>query len=123
MARRFNFSNHRMDYRYLGIEGYLFTSGYGQLNHSQAVSMCGDSLYTWAVPVYPKSHKEALIIAKHFEAKLPIWVNESCALLTRGGKILENVNCNEKHNYACQYTMRKYNLNKPRWEELVPGKE
>ena len=66
---------------------------------------------------------EAEKVAKHFEAILPIWILDNCTLLDKFGIITSNVSCDEFHNFACQITLRDFDLDKPIWLEAVPGKE
>ena len=85
--------------------------------------MCADRRYSHGIPVSPKSRREAKLIAEYFKDILPIWLNGNCILLGEFGEMMTNVPCDEKHQFACQFKMRKYNLEKPNWKELVPGKE
>ena len=61
---------------------------------------------------------EAEIIAKHFEAILPVWTKNNCTLLAAYGRLLTNVSCDEHHNVVCQMPLGRYNLDQPSWLEL-----
>ena len=126
MGRRWNFSNHRPDYKHVGIKGRLFAQGYGKQSYQNATKTCSMIMYQVdlkGIPFKPKTWSEIKLIAKHFQTILPIWVNDNCTLIGATGEIIKNVPCDQKHNFVCELKIQEFHLRKPKWIEHIPGKE
>ena len=104
MSRRQNYSHHRPDYKYLGVKGKLFAQGYGRLSKEDASKTCSLFMYQEdekGTLFNGNSQNEAEIVAEHFKAILPIWINnDNCTLLTSSGEIIISVSCQQRYNFV-----------------------